>query len=216
MAGHRPGGGAWRGGRDGRRWRRWRRWRRRRRRGGRLGGAGAGAGRARLPAIHLGLDRGPPRRHGQPRQPAAQRGDDPAGLRAVGTVDDRRLAAAVPRHGADRQRAAAPLPRRAVRADVADGVPAAAGPLAAGDQPLPRDHQRRTEFRLRAVRRAADGGGAPGARPRLLGGGFQRRRAGARGVVGALRRGVRALRLPAGIVLPVLWAGRGHAVRDRR
>ena len=69
---------------------------------------GAGPGDAGVPAVHVGLDVDPEGRHGAPRQPGAQRGPDPA--RASGSrtrLGDRGLAAAVPRHGADRQRAAA-------------------------------------------------------------------------------------------------------------
>src|SRR5437868_2185417 len=67
-----------------------------------------------LPAVHLGPDRRSQGGHGQLRQPPPQRGDDPARLRTVGGFDHRGVAAALPRHGPDRQRAAAALPRRAL------------------------------------------------------------------------------------------------------
>ena len=78
-----------------------------------------------------------------------------------------------------------------------------------------RDHQRRAEFRLRAVRPADPSGRAGGARSLDLAGGVQRRRAGAGRDPGAVHRRLRAVRLSAGGVLSLLRPGRGDAVRLR-
>ena len=87
----------------------------------------------------------------------------------------------------------------ALRADVAGRVPAAPAALAGGDRRATAARRvGRPELRLRAVRRARSRPeDARGARPVALGGGLQRRRAGARRDARALRRGVRPQRLPA-------------------
>ena len=120
------------------------------------------------------------------------------GLRPVGGVGGRGLAAALPRHGADRERAAAALRRRPLRADVAGRLPA---------------DGRCAGWRRSAATAATTSGGPNfaydlcvrkiGAAERAgldlsqLAGRVQRRRAGAGRDPGALRRGLRAVRLPA-------------------
>ena len=162
----------------------------------------------------VGFHRGAQGRHGDARQPVR---NERMIARAFGHdgLGDRRLAAAVPRHGPDRQRPAAALRRGDEHPDVADGVPAEPVALAVGDLAVPRAHQRRAELRLRPLRprpRAEQ----PRPRPQLLAGRVQRRRAGAGGDAGAVRASLRALRLPRGGVLPLLRPGRGDAVRHRR
>ncbi len=178
--------------------------------------AGARSGVARLPPVHLGVDGDAEGGDGHPRQPAAQRADDRRRLRHGRGVGGGGVAAALPRHGPDRERAAAAARGRPVRADAAGGLPAAADALAGGGQPPPGDGERRPQLRLRAVPAQGDPGGAGGPRPLLLAGGVQRRRAGARLDAGAFRRGLRAVRAPAGGALPLLRPGRGDAVRQRR
>ena len=104
--------------------------------------AGARGGH-RLPPVHL-------RQHGQPqgggahpRQPAGQpAGDRPGGGHPAGRRD-RELAAALPRHGADRLLDGRPLLRRAAGPDVAAGLPGPPVALAVGDPPPPRRRSRR-------------------------------------------------------------------------
>ena len=68
----------------------------------------------RLPAIHLGLDLRSQGRRGQPRQSARQPGDDPPRRSAtLQAIDLCQLGAALSRHGADPERAAGALCRRA-------------------------------------------------------------------------------------------------------
>ena len=129
----------------------------------------------------------------------------------------RGLAAALPRHGADRERPAAALCRRPLRADVAGGVPAAAAALAGGDLALPGDDQRRPQLRLRAVRRARSPrrsrGGLDLSGWRVAFNGAEPVRA------ETLERFAEAF-APCGFrprgVLPLLRPGRGDAVRRRR
>ena len=171
---------------------------------------------AGLPAVHVGLDLRPQGRDGDPCQPAAQRGGDPAQLRHVGGVRRGGLAAALPRHGADRHRAAAALCRRSLRADVAPGLSAAAGAVAGGDLAIPGDDERRSELRLRALRPADRRGAEGGAGPVVLDGRLQRRRARAGRDPGALHPGVRVPRVPPAGLLSLLRSGGIDPFRRRR
>ena len=122
----------------------------------RAGAIPARARRARLPPVHLGLDRRAQGGDGHPRQPAAQLGRDPPQLRRDRGEPGRLLAAALPRHGADRRRAPDALLRRVQHADVAGRVPPATRPLARGDLADRGDDQRRPELRLRPLRPQGD------------------------------------------------------------
>ena len=73
----------------------------------------------------------------------------------------------------------------------------AAAALAAGDLDVQGHAQRRAQLRLRAVREPRHARAARPSRPRLLAGRVQRGGARPAGHAGALRRGVRSLRLPA-------------------
>ena len=77
------------------------------------------------------------------------------------------------------------------------GVPQAARPLAAGHLAVPRDHQRRSQLRLRPVRHENIGRRARDARPEQLAAGLQRGRAGAGRDSGPVLPGLRAIRVAA-------------------
>ncbi len=130
-----------------------------RRPGDRVGWARSGAGRgversaarrrrSRVPPVHLGLDRRSQGGDGHPWWPARQRGDDPARLRPVRRIGHRRLAAPLPRHGADRERPPAAVHRCLVSPDVARRLPQAAPLLAAGDLALSGDDLGRSQLRV--------------------------------------------------------------------
>ena len=104
------------------------------------------------------------------------------------------LAAALPRHGADRRVARLLLFRRAALCDVADQLPGAPGHLAVDHAQIPRDVFRRAELRVRAVREPHSGRGSAGARP--LGAALrrQRRRADLAADLAPLHRPLRQVR----------------------
>ena len=108
---------------------------------------------------------------------------------------DRELAAALPRHGADRLLDGEPLLRRPPRPHVAADLPGPARALAEGDPEPPRHALRGPELRLRAVRQQDSRQADRGARPLLLAHGAQRRRAGEPRGRAALHRALHALRL---------------------
>ena len=89
------------------------------------------------------------------------------------------LAAAVPRHGADRRRAATGLRRLPVHADVPAHLPAAAAALAAGRVRAQGHLERGPGLGVRPLRAARRPRAARPARPLRLGGGVHRLRAGA-------------------------------------
>ncbi|MDZ7749252.1 MAG: AMP-binding protein [Halofilum sp. (in: g-proteobacteria)] len=127
-----------------------------------------------------------------------------ANIRAMGAAveaDPRRslreLAAALPRHGADRGLPGDAVSRHRDRAHVAAAVHGAPGALALGDPPPPRHDLRRAELRLRPVRGAHRRRRARGPRPVELAARVQRRRARPARLARALRRALRALRFPA-------------------
>ena len=103
------------------------------------------------PAVLVGLDGLAARHHGEPPESDGQRGADRGRIRAHLVRRGPGLVAVPARHGADRQRAAAGVHRCRMRDDDAAAVSEASAALAAGDHPLRRHHQRRTEFRVRDV-----------------------------------------------------------------
>ena len=130
----------------------------------------------RLPSVHVRIDRRPEGRRRHPRQRGEQRGRDvrsPPRQRHVGAG---RLDPALARHGPHRP-AAGVLQRGEPRHDVAAGVSEAADQAAQGDQRLPRNHHRRTEFRLRPDRTPGHSRATRRPGPVHLGGRAQRRRA---------------------------------------
>ena len=86
-------------------------------------------------------------------------------------------------------------------------------PLAVGDQPVPGQHQRRPELRLRFVRSQDHARTAENPRSEQLARGLQRRRTGAGRNARRLRRGLRAVRLPPRGLLSLFRPGRGYADR---
>src|SRR5436305_1406289 len=125
------------------------------------------------------------------------------------------LGPALPRHGADPERAASALYRRAMRADPAACLPAASVAVAARHQRLPGRSGRRAQFRVRSMCRPAAAGAACRHRPVVLEGRFCRRRAGARPHGRTLHREVPSQRVrPAGDVAG-LWHGRSDAADIR-
>ena len=179
-------------------------------------GPGCGSGRRRVLAVHVRIDRDAARRGAHAPQLAAQLGAHPRGVRLRARQPRRHLASAVSRHGADRRHPAAALRRHRCGADVAAGLPRPPDALAGGDLAHARGSQRRAQLRLRSVRAQEQPGRAGATRSVVVGGGLQRRRAGARRDAGPLRRGVRAGRLPRRGAVSVLRAGRVDADRDRR
>ena len=123
----------------------------------------------------------------------------------------RDLVAALPRHGPGRRHPRRRLRRFSDQPHGAGGVSPAAATLVGSHHPHPRHHQRRTELRLRPVRRphSASRAGWPG--PVELAGRVQWLRTGARDDPAALRGGLRSVRFSADGLLPVLRTGRGDA-----
>ena len=173
-------------------------------------------GRHRVSAIHLRLNLGAEGSDGQPRQSAGESGDDRAGLRQYEALDPCQLGPALSRHGTDHKRAAEPLHRLFLRADDAGRVRTAPAGLAARHKRVPRRDCRRSEFRVRSVRRSLPSGADGRNRPVRLEGRLQRRRAGAGRVDPPFLRNLRAARLrPLGDAAG-LRPGRGNRPGFRR
>ena len=99
-------------------------------------------GADRLPAVHLGQHRQPEGRGADPRQPARQRARDGQGGARHAGRRVRELAAALPRHGADRRLLRHHVPRLPGGADVAARLPRRGRALAARHPPPPRHASR--------------------------------------------------------------------------
>ena len=96
------------------------------------------------------------------------------------------------------------------------GVPAAAGPLAAGDLALRRDAQRRAELRLRPLRAPRERRGSRGPRSQFLAAGVQRLGTGAALDAGAFHARVRPVRVSLDGVPSGIRPRRVDARRHRR
>ena len=138
--------------------------------------AGPHPGHRRLPSVHVRLDRRPKGRRRHPRQRGEQRGRDVRSRPSRRHVGDGRLDPALARHGPHRP-VAGVLQRSEPRHDVATGVSEATDQAAEGDQRLPRNHHRRTEFRVRPDRTPGYSRATRRPGPVCLGGRAQRRRA---------------------------------------
>ncbi|EPH46256.1 putative fatty-acid--CoA ligase fadD21 [Streptomyces aurantiacus JA 4570] len=183
---------------------------------GRLARAGPHRRLPRLPPVHLRLDVRAQGRHGRPRQSAAQPRRHPPQAGARRGFGDGVVAAAVPRHGADRRHPVAAVRRVPRASDGAHDV-RAAPPAVAGD--LVRHagvDQCRPQLRLRGVRPQDHRRGARATRPEPLAARPQRRGAGARRHPGPVRGAVRAVRVPARRAAALLRPRGGHADGDGR
>ncbi|BAH55258.1 putative fatty-acid--CoA ligase [Rhodococcus opacus B4] len=146
---------------------------------------------------------------------AQRRGHDPRHRRRR-HGDRGRLAPALPRHGADRDAAAADPLRRQPRVHVADGLPQTAGALVAADRPLSRRHDPRSELRVRP-RRPPDPRRPTGRTGPLLGaGGADRGRTHPAPHPRRRDRPARTPRLPGGRLPHRVRHGRGDPARHRQ
>ena len=119
----------------------------------RVGPAADPTRESRAFAVHFRLDRRLQRRHGQPREPDPQLGDDPPRIPGGSAGYGCQLAPHVSRHGAHRRHPRADVRRRPGDAAPSGRFLAAPRRLAQDHHPVSRNDQRRAELRLRAVRR---------------------------------------------------------------
>ena len=175
----------------------------------------AAAGRSGASAVHVRIDRLTQRRDGDAREHQQQFGKPAARVPPRTRQRVGELAAGISRHGPHRRRRAAALHRVSRVPDGAVVLHCATGDVARRDHPLSRHAQRRSQLRLRRLCAGRDrrADARPGSRQL----GKRLQRCGARAARNA--RGVptevRALRLSAETVFPVLRPGGEHADRDR-
>ncbi len=188
---------------------------RRPRRPGRLDRARAGPRHPRPAPVHLRLHRRPQGRHGQPRQPAAQRHVPHQAVRHDRPQPVRILDPALPRHGPDGAAHPAASARRLLRADEPDDLPQAAALVAEDDRRLRPRLVARAELRLRTVRPDDHRRAARRPRPLPLDVRAQRLRARTGRHAHRLRQALRARRIPRRRLRPLLRTRRVHRLRLR-